>query len=145
MKLRTHRLHGLTLVEILIALATVALLIVLLVSLSNSRQGSKGRAPRISCVSNLKQVGLAYRLWSNDHEDQFPFASTNAGGSFRFANSPQVFLHYVAMSNELVTPKILTCFEDKERSKTADFTQFSNKNLSYFVGPDAREDQPQSS
>ncbi len=130
-----------TLVEVVVVLATVVLLLMTFVTRVTR---CKNRSPRISCTSNLKQVGLAYRLWSNDHEDQFPFASTNDAGTFRFANSPQVFLHFSAMSNELVMPKVLVCLEDKKRVKAADFTQFSNANLSYFVGLDAREDQPQS-
>jgi hypothetical protein len=33
-------------------------------------------------VTNLKQVGLAFRVWAVDHDDQYPFnLSTNAGGS----------------------------------------------------------------
>lgn len=48
------------------------------------------------------------------------------------------------MSNELVTPKVLICGADKERKMATDFVQFSNANLSYFVGLDAREDTPNS-
>ncbi|HTD65176.1 MAG TPA: type II secretion system protein [Candidatus Limnocylindria bacterium] len=139
MKITSHREHGLLVLEIFIVVATIALLL----SLFPSHRGGEARATRISCVHNLKQVGLAYRLWANDHKDQFPFAFTNEGSSFRFVNSPQVFLHYAVMSNELVTPKILACPEGKKRGKAIDFTQFSNKNVSYFVGLDAREDQPQ--
>ena len=47
------------------------------------------------------------------------------------------------MSNELVTPKVLACNSDTYRTRTGDFTKFSNANLSYFVGLDAREENPQ--
>lgn len=33
---------------------------------------AKSKAQRISSVSNLKQVGLAARLWASDHGDKFP-------------------------------------------------------------------------
>ena len=38
---------------------------------------AKGRAQAVSCVNNLKQVGLAARIWSNEHNEIFPpsFAS----------------------------------------------------------------------
>ena len=132
--------RALTALDVFLVIATVALLaIVALPILARA----KARPKRISCTSNLKQVGLAYRLWSNDHDGQFPFASTNAAGSLRFVNSPQVFNHYLVMSNELITPKVLVCNSDTKRKAVPDFTKFSNANLSYFVGLDAREDNPQ--
>ena len=102
------------------------------------------RSNRVSCTGNLKQTGLAFRLWANDHQETFPFASLNMEGSRPFLNSRQVFRHFQVMSNELVTPKILVCRADTTRNAATDFTQFSNTNLSYFVGLDAREDAPQS-
>jgi competence protein ComGC len=141
MKTRTHSQSGLSLVEILVIVATVVLLFLAFAPRLTSRGN---RAPRISCTSHLKQVGLAYRLWSNDHNDRFPFASTNAESSLPFVNSPAVFRHFQVMSNELVTPKILVCLSDGKRTKATDFDKFSNANLSYFVGFDAREDSPQS-
>jgi len=142
MKTKTHPQSGLTLVEALLVVATIALLFLFLMS-GTSRPGS--RSNRISCTSNLKQVGLAYRLYANDHDDHFPFLNpTNTSGSLEFTTSPQVFRHFQAMSNELVTPKVLACFTDSKRSKATDFSNFSNANLSYFVGFEAREDNPQS-
>jgi Tfp pilus assembly protein PilE len=131
--------RALTAVEVLLVVATVALLAVVALPMFAR---AKVRTKRIPCTSNLKQVGIAYRLWSNDHEDKFPFASTNALSSLCFVDSPQVFRHYEVMSNELVTPKVLTCFSDTKRKQVADFTKLSNANLSYFVGLDAREDNP---
>jgi hypothetical protein len=31
-----------------------------------------GRADRIKCVNNLKQLGLGARMWANDHNDVLP-------------------------------------------------------------------------
>src|SRR3954463_8694946 len=49
---------------------TVVLILASLLLPALSR--AKARAQTISCVSNMKQVGLAARLWSNDHKDVFP-------------------------------------------------------------------------
>ncbi len=39
---------------------------------------AKGRAQSIACMNNMKQLGLALRIYANDHGDQFPFnVSTN--------------------------------------------------------------------
>ncbi len=142
MKTNTHDQSGLSLVEVLFIVVTVAAVLAVLLPML-TRPRPKG-GTRIRCTSNLKQVGLAYRLWSNDHEDQFPFASTKAESSMAWVNSPQVFRHFQVMSNELVTPKVLVCPNDSRRTKTADFVNFANTNLSYFVGLDAHEAQPQS-
>src|SRR5665213_1949790 len=38
-------------------------------------------AQQVTCVNNLKQIGLGFYLWSGDHRDKNPFeVSTNAGG-----------------------------------------------------------------
>ena len=100
---------------------------------------------RINCISNLKQVGLGFRMWSNDHEDKFPWQiPTNQGGSLEYALSQEVFQHFLVASNELSTPKILVCPADKARIRWSAFDpQFGNRNLSYFIGLDADETQPQ--
>ena len=137
---RTLSQSGLSVVEVLLVLATIALLAAFLLP---AMTRTHVHSHRISCTSSLKQIGVAYRLWSNDHEDKYPFASTNAAGSLAFVNSPQVFRHYLVMSNELVMPKILVCSSDDKRTKALDFAALSNSNVSYFVGLDADESQPQ--
>ena len=140
---RTRRPSGFTLVEILVVTAILFLLLatVLLPGLTRTNK----RSPRIGCTSNLKQVGLSFRLYANDRGDRFPFAVSNQfGGTLEFTNSPQVIRHFESMSNEMVTPKILVCPSDPGRKKATDFySPLANRNLSYFVGLDAHEDKPQ--
>lgn len=65
--------------DLLILIGTaVMVVLVLLPMLAKSR----ARSSRISCVNNLKQVGLSFRIWAGDNGDHFPMhVSTNAGGS----------------------------------------------------------------
>jgi prepilin-type processing-associated H-X9-DG protein len=135
--------RGLALWKVALVLVTIALLVVALLPLSFRR--ARAQASRISCASQLKSVSLASRLYANDNGDQFPFAiSDDRGGSLSFAHTPQVFRHFQAMSNEIVTPKVLVCPNDRARIRATDFqTPLSNTNISYFVGLDAREGQPQ--
>ncbi len=146
MKITTYHRNGLTLVEVLVVIAIFAVLAsFLLPALSRPHP----RPSRMGCINNLKQVGLAFRLYANDHEDRFPWAvstnlnETNTSGSRELINSPEVFRHYQAASNELVTPKVLVCQADKKRARATDFTKFSNANLSYFVALDADGTKPQ--
>ena len=81
------------------------------------------KAQRINCVNNLKQVGLATRIWSGDNGDKYPTAVANSAGgpnSYVAANSTIAFNSwsqnsglnvgyayavFQVMSNELSTPK----------------------------------------
>lgn len=140
MTTKIQRARGLTVVEVLLVI--VSILVVVSVFFP-TMQGSKHRAPSIQCTSNLKQVGLAFLIWANDHEAQFPQVSTNSAGSLAWADSPQVFRHFQAISSELVTPKVLVCPSDAKRKRADDFEKFANINISYFIALDADGSKPQ--
>jgi prepilin-type processing-associated H-X9-DG protein len=54
------------------------------------------------------------------------------------------FLNFVAMSNELSTPKILRCPADTNHVAAANFTTgFSDANISYFFDLDVAPNKPQ--
>jgi competence protein ComGC len=150
MKTKTCSRRGFSLLEVFVVVATVALFIIFIIPMLSYSSRPMTRSKRISCTSNLKQVGLTARIYANDHEDRFPWMvstnsnPTNTSGSLELTNSPQVFVHFQAMSNELVTPKVLHCASDEARSKRQDFVGLSNKDVSYFVGFDAIETNPQS-
>ena len=137
---RKDRNGAFTLTELFIILAVVSILAVLLVP-AFSR--AKKRAQRISCTSHLKQIGMAFKIWSLDHTNLYPMqVSITNGGAREFIASGEVFRQFQVMSNELVTPFILTCPADR-RGPAMDFASLANINLSYFVSVDAGEEHPQ--
>ena len=108
------------------------------------------KAARIGCVNNLKIIGMAYRIWSNDNGDHFPASQSVILGGWRdfLTNADQGFLcwtNYAIMQNELgQSPKVVVCPSD-EREPAATFSNtVSNTHLSYFVGVSADDSQPQS-
>jgi hypothetical protein len=119
--------------ELIVVIATLALLATLLVRAQDDPQ-LKARRDRIVCVNQLKQVGLAFRMWANDHDDKFPMLmETKKGGSLEAAKDNQAFRHFQVLSNELGKVKLLACPSDT-REAAADFNQLKNANLSYFAG-----------
>jgi competence protein ComGC len=132
--------QGFTLVGLLVIIAVIAILAAMLLPALAS---AKRKAQRINCVNNLKQDGLAFRIWEGDNGDKYPMAvSTNKGGTMEYAEDGNAFRHFQVMSNELSTPKILICPAD-DRTAAASFARLKNQNVSYFVGLDATEVRPQ--
>jgi hypothetical protein len=84
-------------------------------------------AQQVTCVNNLKQIGVAFLLWSGDHGDKHPFAvSTNAGGVMELVTAKDGLrqnghLIFQDMSNELTVPLILVCPQDKSKFAAKDW------------------------
>jgi hypothetical protein len=140
-----RRTEGFTGWDLLICVVTVVLLAGFLAFMP--QRGSKVKASRINCVSNLKQIGLAFRMWSNEHGEKFPMQlstlATN-GGTMEFNLTGDVWRHFQIISNEINTPKVFVCPTDSQRTRTSDGNVFTNNShLSYFVGLDADETMPQ--
>lgn len=142
-RLNNQRIGGFTLVEVAVVIVVVVVLAgVLLPALSRPKMIEC----RVNCVSNLKQVGLAFRMFSNDHGDKFPWAvPTSEGGTLEMADTPAVFRHFLAISNELTSPRPLACVEDQRRARASAWHEITNNaaGLSYFVGLNADESRPQ--
>jgi len=129
-----------SLIELLVLLLVLVVLSLCLIpGLVPARRQSK-----LGCVNNLKQVGLAFRTWCIDSSGDYPMqAPTAVGGTKELIGSGQVFIHFLVMSNELSTPKILVCPWDKAKMGAATFSSgLSDTNVSYFVGTDSKETEP---
>jgi hypothetical protein len=124
---------GFSLVEVLVIVAIV----IALAAVFLRPAGRPPKAGRIKCVNNLKNVGLAFRIFATDNGDNFPGALIMSNTTD--VSSVQIEQVYAFLTNELSTPKILHCPSDTQREEAENFRSFSSKNASYFASLSASE------
>jgi type II secretory pathway pseudopilin PulG len=134
--------HALTLTEVLVVIFVIAFAVALLLP---ALAAAKRKHARISCISNLKQIGIAYRLWEGDNNGKYPMSvSVTNGGAMEVMGAGNAYLLWQTMSNQLRFPNISWCPADTHTFPATNFsTGFSNANISYFVSLDAVETYPQ--
>ena len=132
---------AMTLIEVLVVACIMMFLLAMLLPALLTRPPTHHR---LNCIGNLKEVGLAYKIWSGDHNDRFPNAvSITNGGSMERALAGEVVATFQVMSNELSIPKILVCDMDTGHDYATNFSvNFTTSNISYFIGVDATDAQP---
>src|SRR5262245_11816302 len=67
-----------------------------LANTEDSFAAAKDKADSTQCINNMKQIGLAVRMWANDNQENFP---------------PDL----LSTTKELVTPKVLVCPADTSK------------------------------
>lgn len=127
-----HRRHAFTLIELLIVIAIIAVLAALLLPVLGR---AKARAQGVVCLSNFKQLNLAWQMYADDHDgamvrrhsavsnnEQFTFPqlpwvegnlSLTPDNLDNFRTDYLVDLQYAAFAPYIRNPAIYKCPSDK--------------------------------
>ena len=132
-----ERVLAFTLLELMVVIAAVILIFVMLLS---GLIRWKHKAAQIDCVTNLKTIGMAFRVFAHDHEGLFPMKTPSTmGGASEYATMPDsAFRQFQSLSNDLGRTGLIICPNDN-RFAANTWSQMGNSNSSYFVGLDAAE------
>src|SRR5688572_19607031 len=114
-------------------IAVVVILGILAFLVLSALSGANRMARMIACTNNVKQIGLAARIFASDHKDRFPMeVPVSEGGTREIVGFGVVVPHFLVISNELSVPKLLICPSDT-RMVASKFGDLRDWNISYFV------------
>ena len=137
-----RRTSAMTRTEVIVVVVVLVILIIVLLATS-VRSGKGGQT--FSCVRNLKQIGIAFKIWEGDNVGKNPMeVSVREGGAKELAETGNVAAVFQVMSNAINDPRILICPLDKKARLAGNWTtEFGNQNISYFVSLGASNSYPQ--
>lgn len=138
-----------TLIELLMVVAILGILMIMLLPALSK---AKGRSKQISCLSQLKQIGVGFISFAHEHGDRFPFqVPAKEGGTLELLQLARqtkddvyyAYAHFQAISNEINEPKIFACPADF-RTPADTMREMRNENLSYLIAVNAEFAKPDS-
>ncbi len=113
-----------TLVELLVVMAIIGLLVSLLIP---TMQTTMDKAKSITCMGNLRQIGLAVNLYVVDHDGTYPFVESDPSDPVYPSQETEAKPIKDALTPYGITPQVLRCPMDQGGASS----YFQTKGSSY--------------
>jgi hypothetical protein len=131
-------------------IATIGAIFLCALILFPSLASTGPRSEQVGCLNNLRQIGIAFQAWGNEHDDQRPWmvmanVAQNQGGTRGHPLMNNAWIHFTALSN-YISPALLSdpgeIGRNKRVAQTWSFSasdgvfngSFRDNALSYMLG-----------
>ena len=137
---------GFTLIELLVVIAIIAILASILFPVFAQ---AREKARQTACISNMKQLGLAFLQYSQDYDEQlfapyyFHYIDQNSNGSWSGESllEPYIKNHpQMSAGTVWVCPDISTFYDGPTTGPEAFGTYYSTYSMNVFLNPPDRDD-----
>tara|TARA_R110001592_G_scaffold36239_1_gene122166 strand:+ start:561 stop:1406 length:846 start_codon:yes stop_codon:yes gene_type:complete len=116
-----NKQRGFTLIELLVVVAIISILAAMLLpALSRAREAAR----RVSCGSNLRQMGLAFKMYANEAGGEYPSLQRNIGDLCDVKNTrifmfdgPSLYPEYLTDSRVLVCPSGFNAVQEERNGR----------------------------
>ena len=113
-----HR-RAFTLIELLVVIAIIAILAAMLLpALAKAKQ----KARQVSCISNLRQWGIAIQMYANDNKEGLPSDGMDSAGTYSGGDSKQLSAWFNLLP-EYVSEKPLSYYTTQTGVSHSDTTK----------------------
>ena len=103
------RRNGFTLIELLVVIAIIALLMAILIpTLNRAREQGK----RAACLSNVKQLGLAWVLYADDNDNKIVNGCTGVAGQGNVPTDEDGWVHWAGYTDEISEAEQIKAIKD---------------------------------